>query len=64
MTELAWQKSSFSSGDGNTTCIEIASGPCSLRLRESEDPETVLAPDRRTLAALLGRLKAEAFDIR
>jgi hypothetical protein len=59
MTELAWQKSSFSSGDGNTTCVEIAEGPRTLHMRESEDPDTVLTPDRRALRALLTHLKAE-----
>lgn len=58
MTELTWQKSSYSSGDGNTTCVEIAQGPRTLHLRESEDPETVLNPDRRVFRALISHLKA------
>lgn len=64
MTEPTWQKSSFSSGDGNTTCIEIAADNGLLRLRESEDPSTVLTPDHRALRALLRHLKGGTGDLR
>ncbi|WP_432053087.1 DUF397 domain-containing protein [Streptomyces xiamenensis] len=38
-----WQRSSYSSGDPSSDCIEVAHGPSGSRyLRESDDPGTVL----------------------
>jgi len=63
MPELTWQKSSFS-GSGQNDCLEVASTSTgALHLRESEDPGTVLTPDRRALRGLLGHLKAQEADI-
>jgi hypothetical protein len=55
-----WQKSSYSSSDGNTNCVEIASGDRAgrLRLRESDEPTKVLVPAGATLRGLLAHLKA------
>ncbi|WP_330348706.1 DUF397 domain-containing protein [Streptomyces sp. NBC_00582] len=48
-----WQKSSFSgSGDGNA-CLELASTPTTLHLRESDTPTTVLTTTPAALALLL-----------
>lgn len=58
MTTLHWQKSSFSSGDLNTTCVEIADGAHHLHLRESENPGVVLTPHRAALRSLLAHVKA------
>lgn len=58
MRELTWQKSSFSSGDPNSDCVEMAGTPDGgIRLRESEDPDTVLAGIPETYRALLAHLK-------
>jgi len=52
MTELRWQKSSFSSEASN--CLELASAPGgTLRLRESDDPATALVLRAPGLASLL-----------
>ncbi|MDQ1036587.1 hypothetical protein QFZ75_003003 [Streptomyces sp. V3I8] len=52
MTELHWQKSSFSSEASN--CLELATAPDgTLRLRESDDPAAVLTLRTTGLAALL-----------
>lgn len=64
MSELLWQKSSFSSGDVNTNCIEIASGPSVLHLRESDDPGVVINPGRSAIRAFLSHLKDETPAIR
>ncbi|MGM9386516.1 DUF397 domain-containing protein [Streptomyces antibioticus] len=55
-----WQKSSFSgSGDGNA-CLELASTPTNLHLRESDDSATVLTATRAPFAQLLAGIRAEA----
>ncbi|MFE9683538.1 DUF397 domain-containing protein [Streptomyces sp. NPDC006285] len=52
MTELRWQKSSFSSEASN--CLELATAPDgTIRLRESDDPTTTLTLRTPGLASLL-----------
>ncbi|MFD6548338.1 DUF397 domain-containing protein [Streptomyces sp. NPDC058398] len=52
-----WQKSSFSgSGDGNN-CVEIATTPGSVHLRESDDPAIRLSTSPGPLAHLLHHIK-------
>lgn len=58
MSYVAWQKSSFSSGDPNTNCIEVASESNALRIRESDEPAHTLAPTGAALTGLLRHLKA------
>ncbi|WP_149826520.1 DUF397 domain-containing protein [Streptomyces tailanensis] len=62
MSQLAWQKSSFSE-PGSDTCVEIAAAPVSNRphLRESATPDTVIATTPAALRAFLGGIKGEAF---
>ncbi|KUO20993.1 DUF397 domain-containing protein [Streptomyces dysideae] len=56
-TTLHWQKSSFSAGDEDTNCLEIAaSTPTTLHLRESDHPTTTLTPTLTALHALLTTL--------
>ncbi|WP_308403680.1 DUF397 domain-containing protein [Streptomyces niphimycinicus] len=62
MTEVNWQKSSYSSaGDGNS-CIELALIGTTVALRESDDPRTVLATTPVKLGALLRSIKAGRLD--
>ncbi|MGI5377321.1 DUF397 domain-containing protein [Streptomyces sp. CA-251387] len=56
---LHWQKSSFSGGGADEDCLEIATTPTALHLRESDDPTTVLTPTPTALHALLTTLKAD-----
>ncbi|CAM5708634.1 DUF397 domain-containing protein [Streptomyces aurantiogriseus] len=59
-TPANWQKSSFSgSGDGNA-CLELASTPTTLHLRESDTPTTVLTTTPTALAHLLAGIRAAA----
>ncbi|MEU3786550.1 DUF397 domain-containing protein [Streptomyces sp900129855] len=52
-----WQKSSFSgSGDGNA-CLELASTPTTLHLRESDTPATILTTTSAALAHLLAGIR-------
>jgi hypothetical protein len=62
MSEFTWQKSSFSTADVNQDCLEVALGPKGhdVRLRESEDPATVLTSTPARLAALLRCVRQEA----
>ncbi|WP_329219846.1 DUF397 domain-containing protein [Streptomyces sp. NBC_01485] len=53
-----WQKSSFSGfGDGNN-CLELASAPTTLHLRESDTPTTILTTTPTTLAHLLAGIRS------
>ncbi|MFE1362544.1 DUF397 domain-containing protein [Streptomyces harbinensis] len=61
MRVLDWQKSSYSSGNPDSNCLEVASTPSGhLRFRESEDPGTVLLTTPARWAALLRLAGAEA----
>ncbi|MEU9284882.1 DUF397 domain-containing protein [Streptomyces sp. NPDC048275] len=56
MSELAWQKSTFSGGPQGD-CVNVATAPDgTIRLRESEDPRTVLTTTPDRLTALLRHL--------
>ena len=57
MPELHWQKSSYSGGpEGN--CLYVAPTPDgTIRLRESDTPDVILATTPETLAGLLDHLR-------
>jgi hypothetical protein len=57
MTTLKWQKSTFSGGpEGN--CLYLAAAPDgTLRLRESDEPGTILSTGPAQLSALLRHIK-------
>jgi hypothetical protein len=58
MTELAWQKSTFSGGPEGE-CVYVATAPDkTIRLRESDTPDVTLATAPEGLAALLRHLKS------
>ncbi|MFJ2257633.1 DUF397 domain-containing protein [Streptomyces sp. NPDC087844] len=62
MTELRWQKSSFSSEASN--CLELATAPDgTLRLRESDDPTTTLTLHPPGLHSLLVAVRAVRQEI-
>lgn len=56
MSEIAWQKSSYS-GSGETNCVELGATQHALALRESDTPTTVLHTHRPQLAALLRHIR-------
>ncbi|BCL29594.1 DUF397 domain-containing protein [Streptomyces aurantiacus] len=58
MSELSWQKSSFSGGpEGN--CLYIATAPDgTLRLRESDTPDLILTTSPQSLVGLLRHARA------
>ncbi|MDQ0812273.1 hypothetical protein QFZ63_003987 [Streptomyces sp. B3I7] len=55
---IEWQKSSFSSGSDGANCVELARAEPWLLLRESEEPERVLAVRADALAGLLRHVRA------
>ncbi|MGO4421799.1 DUF397 domain-containing protein [Streptomyces sp. MCAF7] len=62
MSRLIWRKSSFSTGEA-ANCVELAADPTGTpHLRESDDPEVVIATTPAALRAFLGAAKAGEFD--
>jgi hypothetical protein len=61
MSELHWQKSSFSDGAG-VNCLELAPSADGVLIRESEAPGFIVATSRTGLAAFLRGIKADAFE--
>ena len=61
---LHWQKSSFSGGGSDEDCLEIATTPTTLHLRESDTPATILSPTPTALTALLTAVKSRTRLIR
>jgi hypothetical protein len=55
--ETVWQKSSFSGGGDSSDCVEVAAGPNTLLLRESDEPQAVIRTTRPRLAALIRHLR-------
>lgn len=58
MTEPAWQKSTYS--EEGSACVYVAIAPAgTILLRESDEPETILATGIRQLGALIAALRPE-----
>ncbi|MFD0309537.1 DUF397 domain-containing protein [Streptomyces sp. NPDC127119] len=55
---LRWQKSTFSDGGDGNTCVEIATSPGTLHLRESDRPGVELTTTTGPLARLIRGVKA------
>lgn len=48
VSDLAWFKSSYSSGNDGNSCVEIATTPGTIHVRDSKDikgPRLALTPD-------------------
>ncbi|MFJ2200505.1 DUF397 domain-containing protein [Streptomyces violaceusniger] len=58
-----WRKSSYS-GDAANNCVELAQAPDApaILLRESDEPETVIATTPAALRALTRAARAGRFD--
>ncbi|MET8697957.1 DUF397 domain-containing protein [Kitasatospora sp. NPDC004723] len=61
MTVYSWQKSSFSGDTAN--CLYLAAAPDgAIKLRESDEPDTILTTTSERLRVLLAGVKAGEFD--
>ncbi|RVU27447.1 DUF397 domain-containing protein [Streptomyces antnestii] len=59
MPQLSWQKSTFSEDQAN--CVYVATAPDgTIRLRESDAPDTVMATGLAQLALLIRQIKLRA----
>ncbi|MFF8191614.1 DUF397 domain-containing protein [Streptomyces bobili] len=56
-----WQKSSFSGGGDGSNCLELASTPTTLHLRESDTPSTILTTTPTPFTHLLDAVRAQAL---
>ncbi|ARF55626.1 DUF397 domain-containing protein [Streptomyces gilvosporeus] len=62
MSQLTWQKSSFSTHQ-DTECVEVATGlDGTVHLRESDRPTDVLTMTPTRLRVLLECVKADGLD--
>ncbi|WP_167501469.1 DUF397 domain-containing protein [Streptomyces malaysiensis] len=63
MSEIQWQKSSYSADAEGNACVELAHAPeAGILLRESDEPGTVIATTPAALRALTRAAKAGRFD--
>ncbi|MDJ0347075.1 DUF397 domain-containing protein [Streptomyces sp. H10-C2] len=61
MSQLSWQKSTFSENQVN--CVHVASAADgTIRLRESDDPGVIVTTTPAQLAAFILSAKAGEFD--
>ncbi|MEV5487330.1 DUF397 domain-containing protein [Streptomyces bobili] len=56
-----WQKSSFSGGGDGSNCLELASTPTTLHLRESDTPATILTTTPTPLTHLLDAIRTRVL---
>ncbi|WP_262706270.1 MULTISPECIES: DUF397 domain-containing protein [Streptomyces] len=61
MATREWQKSSYSS-TGNACLYVSAPDNATIRLRESDEPDTILTTTPTTLSALIRSAKAGRLD--
>ncbi|TKA13288.1 DUF397 domain-containing protein [Actinacidiphila oryziradicis] len=60
---IHWQNSSFSGGtDDGSNCVELAAVGGTIRLRESDAPDSVVTASQQQLAAFIRALKAGEFE--
>ncbi|MFF8319216.1 DUF397 domain-containing protein [Streptomyces bobili] len=57
---LHWQKSTFSGGGEGDTCVELATSPTHIHLRESDTPTSILTTTPAALAQLLRGIQTAA----
>ncbi|MBP8533825.1 DUF397 domain-containing protein [Streptomyces sp. MK37H] len=61
MSDLTWQKSSFSDGAG-PNCVELAATPDGIHMRESDEPEAVIHTTPAALGVLIRAIKTGRLD--
>ncbi|MEU4897652.1 DUF397 domain-containing protein [Streptomyces sp. NPDC044780] len=61
MSDLTWQKSSFSEGQGDN-CVELATVADGIRIRESDEPDTMLRTSPAALGVFIRAVKSGRLD--
>ncbi|GAA1128095.1 DUF397 domain-containing protein [Streptomyces javensis] len=61
MSDLTWQKSSFSDGAG-PNCVELAVAGNGIRIRESDEPDAVVRTTPAALGGLIRAIKTGRLD--
>ncbi|MEU5642871.1 DUF397 domain-containing protein [Streptomyces milbemycinicus] len=61
MSDLNWQKSSFSDGAG-PNCVELATAHAHIHIRESDEPDTVIRTTPATLQSFIRAAKTGGLD--
>ncbi|MET7933991.1 DUF397 domain-containing protein [Streptomyces sp. NPDC005322] len=57
-----WQKSSYSGESDAHNCVELAHIPGAVLLRESDDPDVIIAITPASLRGLIERVKTGECD--
>ncbi|WP_064456910.1 DUF397 domain-containing protein [Streptomyces hygroscopicus] len=61
MSDLIWQKSSFSEAAA-ANCVELAAAPDGVRIRESDQPDAVLRTSPAALGIFIRAVKDGRLD--
>ncbi|MGP4113876.1 DUF397 domain-containing protein [Streptomyces sp. 4N509B] len=62
MSDIRWQKSSYSASNGESSCVELGLVAGRVHVRESDDERVVVVADPARVRALLAAVKRGAFD--
>jgi hypothetical protein len=64
MNTPVWRKSSHSSGEAGSDCVEVAALPHTIGVRDSKNPTGPrLTLSGRSFAGLVSRIKANKLDL-
>ncbi|GAA0435617.1 DUF397 domain-containing protein [Streptomyces luteireticuli] len=59
---IAWQKSSYSGGGDENSCVEVRGFCDGIAIRESDAPDVVITTNRSGLRALTKIIRSGAVD--
>jgi Domain of unknown function (DUF397) len=62
MSDIQWQKSSHSTNNGESACVELARTATTLLLRESDAPDLIATATPARARSLLLAVKRGAFE--
>ncbi|WP_262700144.1 MULTISPECIES: DUF397 domain-containing protein [Streptomyces] len=63
MSDIRWQKSSYSADAEGNACVELAHAlNAAVLLRESDDPGVMITTTPAALRGLVARIKTGGFD--
>ncbi|MET7933990.1 DUF397 domain-containing protein [Streptomyces sp. NPDC005322] len=61
MSDIQWRKASYSD-QNESNCVELAQSDAAILLRESDEPQNVIATTPAALRAFARAVKAGRFD--